>query len=138
MEGYRKSPLLIPRFSRDPAERERQLARFLEGEFTAINQLLGGRIRWQNLRSQLIEYTIEDDPADPTPPGTLVITPITLTHNLGKVPEFFIPNPSTEYIVWATATDRAAWDEETIQLSIPASGVNPDPATGDILTVLVM
>jgi len=79
---------------------------YLERQFRNINQLLAGGLQWQNLKSALLTGM--------TPSSTN--TPFTLTHNLGKIPEFYLVNLDREGLVWAELPDEGLWTSSTLTL----------------------
>lgn len=118
-------PALPPNFSGDIEAYSASLNEYLSTELGRILNLVGGSLRWQNLRSQLCLHSIT----------VAANTAFTVTHNLGKIPEFYIWNTDTSgAVIHATAANKANWTNQTIELECNLSGVAPNIA----LTLLVM
>ena len=99
------------------------VTQYLHAQFSQLRDLLEGNVQWQNLRSSLTTTTVNAP------------SPFTVTHNLGKTPVFFLPNPSQTVLIYASPADQAAWTISTIQLSYLLLGAAATPFN---VTLLVM
>jgi len=100
--------------------RAKPLAEWCEREIGEVKDAFGGNIEWENWRSN---YQSGTSPS--TPDESFVVT-----HNLGRIPSFWIANTTDGSNVYATTSDRAAWTTTAITLRCTASSV--------LVTLLVM
>lgn len=84
-----------------------QIQQVIQANFSRLNDLVGGNLRWQNLRSKLLLASV-DAPAPAS---------FTLTHDLGKIPEIFLWSLDQEGWIYATPSQRDAWTIQTITLT---------------------
>lgn len=114
-----------PTYEGDPEDWAERLNRYLHDVTQTYNGLFNRGIRWQNLRSELISHTFNATPD----------TADTITHNLGKIPEFYIVTVESttapaSAMVYYTSTDKTNWTNEDIVLRCNVASV--------ITTLLVM
>jgi len=97
----------------DPLTDVRRITKHFSEDVGELQDLAGGQLEWQNLRSALVTLTTPD-------PGGLSFT---VTHDLGKIPDRYIPNPDQPAQFYATAADQLLWDTQTITLRCNTASV---------------
>ena len=127
-----------PNYAGDPEAHAASINQYLANQFRLIQFLIGGSLRWQNLRSQLVSTGDTNQPANSGAAGSLM----TFQHDLGKIPEFYVwnvegapTNPAADsWHVYHTAADKANWTTQTIDVRLSGT----DNPANESVTLLVM